>query len=133
MKKLLIAFTVGAMVAGAGVAYWRPRIVTKVETVEKQVVKNNIQTVVRTVERPDGSREIIKTINDTSTRTEDKTSLKEVYKQSDWAVGLSAGTRLTDIDPVYALHVQRRIIGPIFAGAYGRTDGEVGLSVLVTF
>ncbi len=105
---------------------------------------------VTTTERvkPDGSRETItKTVEDTSTkRTTDtdrtdtgttSTTSREtkVVERSSGQVAVSflAGFKFSDPGPRYGLHVQRNILGPITAGAFGFASGEAGVSVGLSF
>lgn len=100
---------------------------------EKIVTKDRIKTVVREVitERPDGTK-----VTERHTTKDEKTKQvakrkESISKQRNWAVGIKYD--LFQPVPVWTAEVQRRIIGDVYVGLYGRTDGIVGASVTVTF
>jgi hypothetical protein len=115
-----------------------------VEIQEKKVFLNKRKTLIVRITRPDGTieerEEIIESnegmldisITDTtdSTKTKEKEVTKE-YKRNDWLVqgmvGLSFKSK--GLNENYGGSVSRRIIGPIYLGAYGFSDRRVGLSV----
>lgn len=114
--------------------YW-PRIETKTVIQRQVVVKKDIRTVTRVVERKDGTKETIIDTVDRSTET--KQSSKEVVAlaKSQWLV---AATAVQDIDsrllkPALGVHVQRRILGPFFAGVMANSRREMGLSIGAEF
>ena len=100
---------------------------------EKIVYKDRTRTVVKEVitVRPDGTK--------VTTRVSDKQEkVDQVAKKSesipvkkDWGVGVKYD--LGAPVPVWTIEVQRRVIGNFYAGAYGRTDGVVGVGVTLLF
>jgi len=124
-----ILFTLVAFVAGGAVAKlaW-PTIRTK--EVQTEVVRNDVRTVVRTVTRPDGSKEIVRETTDKSART--ATSTKTVAAPQ-WVAGLGIGVKPLDLKPVYSGVVLYRVAGPVLLGGYVRTDAELGLQLQVEF
>lgn len=108
---------------------------TKTSTVvqERVVRKNDIRTVIKTVEKPGGVKETTTEIIDNTVLDASKSQKVIQASQAQYVLGLSAGTKLDDYKPVYGVHVGRRVIGPIFATIYGRTDAEFGLSVAIEF
>jgi len=62
-----------------------------------------------------------------------KQLIAQTTKKPQWNLGLSAGSQLREFGLIYGARVERRVLGPVFAGVYGRTDGEFGLSVALEF
>jgi hypothetical protein len=133
MRNLLLTSLLSAAV-GAALAYWLyPRVEVQTEIKERTVVQNDIRTIIRTVERPDGTKETVKEVVDNSTQQMSKDFTAKVAKKPQWILTAGAGSALSPIEVIYSASVARRVIGPIFAGAYGRTDGELGLTVGLEF
>jgi len=121
------------MAVGIGVAaswYFLPKDhIVEEKIVYKDRIKTEIVEIITI--RPDGSKTIERIIH----RDENKevvSKKKEVTPaKKDWAVG--AKYDLFSPVPVWTLEVQRRVIGNIYAGAYGRTDGIAGVSLTLLF
>lgn len=112
---------------GAGIA---KKFAPDIQTVEKEVAKEKI--VERIVERtnPDGSTE--KTTERTEERKDTK-SKTEVALAPQWRVQAAGGVGV-DLQPQYRLGVERRIMGPIWAGAYvAAPRNELGVTLSVEF
>lgn len=113
--KVVAILCVVSMIIGA--------IVTKMySSTEKEEVKDKIVTVIKEHKNSDGS-------SDTETRTvENKkdTTTTNVIPSSWLATGLY------DFKS-YGVQVQRRILGPVWAGGYVKTNGEFGLAVSIEF
>lgn len=133
LKVPLLAFVLGAIISAATVRYYWPRIAVKTEIKQQIVERNNIRTITKVVEKPTGEKETITEVIDNSTKTANSSQNHVQYKNSEWLLGASIGSKVLTIEPIYTLRIDRRIIGPIFAGAYGRTDGELGLSITMEF
>lgn len=121
--------------ASAGLTrYCFPQVQIKNVEVTKEVVKNNIQTVIKTVVLKDGTTETTETINDQSTKLETDKKVLTIAKTNDWMFDVGARVKLDDRELIlYDLQVQRRILGPFFLGAKLSTDKSVGLSVGMEF
>lgn len=102
-----------------------------VETEVERVVKD-VQTVIKVVTRPDGSREEVTTIVDKSKQSTDKTSTKIIAKNG-WHISASGSRTFTDSSMIYTLQVERRIIGDVFLGASVNSEKQVGLVVGLEF
>jgi hypothetical protein len=112
---------------GFGVA--RYTLPVKTITVTKEVVKEkkDVVTVTKRVKLPDGT-------TTTERRTEDRT-IRDTKKGSSTAVEnekaqwkASALLDLTRVDN-YGVSVEKRLVGPVFVGAWGLQSGQVGLSL----
>lgn len=114
------------------------------KTVEKEKIEVDHNTVTETHEekKPDGTivtdttvkdLDVDKTqITDTSTTKETITNSKPQWRVQG-LIGLSPSTVLA---PTYGLGIERRIVGPISAGAWGTTNpnnNTVGISLSVEF
>lgn len=126
LKLVLISLLVGA---AAGV-YVTKRYMPEVQTVEKEVAKEKI--VERIVERtnPDGSKE--KTTERTETRREEKAKSEAPQALAQWRAGAALGID-KDMQRQYQVTVERRLIGPVWAGAYGHSRGEAGVILSIEF
>jgi hypothetical protein len=121
---------IGLLLGGVGVYHYKPRTVTKTEVVTQQVVQNHIVTVVKTVIAPNGLKTETETITDNTVHTEKEDEVK--IKEPLWHVSAGVQTGLQFI-PSYSLQVERRIVGPLFIGARGATDGVVGFTLGLEF
>lgn len=96
--------------------------------VEKTVVKRDVQTVIKEVVRPDGTKETTTVVTDkTKESSAASTTIKQMQK--DWLLG--AYYRIND--PTYALNLQRRIIGPVFLGAHVDLKGDIYVGASIEF
>lgn len=132
--KIVVILVVAVAAVSAGLTrYYFPQVQYKDVEVVKEVVRTDIHTVTKTIERPDGTKETI--IDSTDKTVKHETSSKEVTiaAKNQWMFDVGARTKLTDMVIVYDLEVQRRIIGPFFLGAKVGTDSSVGLSVGMEF
>lgn len=105
---------------------------TKIE--EREVVKKDVQTVIKEVVKPDGTKETTTTIVDHSKESSKKTLEQVIAKKNDWFVAAGVEARLNNLnEPSYKIEVNRRILGDIFVGATANTQGTLGLQVGFTF
>lgn len=124
---------VAALAVSATKRLW-PTIDTKLTIQEKEVIKKDIQTVIKEVVKPDGTKETVTTIVDRSKESSKKTLEQIVTKKNDWFVAAGAEAKLNELNtPSYKVEVNRRIIGDIFVGATANTQGTVGLQIGFTF
>lgn len=117
--------------------YFTPqKVVTKtvIETKTVTVVQRDTQTTV--TEKPDGTKTTVivdKSIDTThQDQTIDKTKTVENNKP-DWHVGLQLAPKNPQYEYFYGVQVERRILGPVFVGAFGDTDRTLGLVVGLEF
>lgn len=128
--KSLIFPTLAATIAGLLVHYYLPRIETKVVTKTETIVQNNVRTITKIIERPDGSKETVIDSVDKSTvdKTKSKTSTK--FAQKNWHI---SGSILTNFKaknvPEYQIEAQKRILGPFYIGALLSSEQKVGLVI----
>jgi len=146
MNKYLMMVLGAVALAGLGYSFGRyvqpaqVQIKTQVQIKEVEVARKNVVTVTHEEKKPDGTMIIDTRIEDKSTETT-KTDTKEKTTETitnlkpQWKVQGLAGISLDKsfVGEVYGVGVERRIIGPIFVGVYGKTSKEVGLSLSVEF
>lgn len=136
-KAILLASFVLLAVGFLGGRYLAPpKEITKVEVEEREVIRKDIQTVIKEVVRPDGTKETTTTTTDNSTEKKDRKFESVVQKQAEKQWLISAGaTRasLTDQQTTYQLMLQRRVLGPAFAGLSVSTDKQLGLILSAEF
>lgn len=130
---MLYSGLVGLIVGAALVWYFMPAAATKASSQQTTNTKYEIITQEKIVQKPGGVVEIVRTITDTSVKTEKASSSVVSINRKDYLLQISAGSQLRKLEPVYAVYASRRIIGSIFAGAYGRTDGEFGAILSLEF
>lgn len=92
---------------------------------DKTVKTEKKRTVTRIIERRDGTKETTVISDESKTDTSIKT------KPKNWSVGV--GQSLTEKTPIYIVNVNKRILGDLSLGAYGRTDGELGVMIIYSF
>ena len=111
-----------AVASAAATRYLWPSIELRVET--KEVVKNNVVTVIKTVKAPNGGETTTTTIIDKTVKKD--TSLTLVSAKPQWRIGGGLDTY-----GYYYGHVDRRILGPAFVsfGADSRDALRVGVSI----
>jgi hypothetical protein len=107
---------------------------TEVKEVEKEVVRTDVVTVVKTVERPDGTKETTATTTDKSVAKKDSsiTSVTAVAKP-DWHISISSSRSLSNVELIYGLQIERRILGPFSLGIRADTEKQIGLVIGMEF
>ena len=128
--KLGIITAVCALSFYGGYKYADYVIESSTKTVVKERVKFRERVVTVIKERPDGTKET--TITENRSRDEKKKAKQEVIqRRSDWH--LAASYSVLGKNAIYTLSVQRRVLGNVFMGVYGRTDNEFGVSLGIEF
>lgn len=100
---------------------------------EKIVTRDRTRTIIKEVitENPDGTK-VTERTTDKKEKSDTKVAKKEsIPVKKNWSVGVKYD--LFSDKPVWTAEVQRRILGDIYAGAYGRTDGIIGVGVTILF
>ena len=121
-------------VTSAGVThFYFPQIQTKTVETTRDVVRTDIQTVVHTVQAPNGQIDTTTTIIDHTQKVETSSKTEVKILPKDWLVSGYAGSSIHLEPIVYGAQVQRRILGPLFLGVQGNTKGEVGLTLGMEF
>lgn len=97
----------------------------------KYVVDENIKEVI--TERPDGTKVTERETVRREQGESDKTSVTKPVSDK-WRVAVMGSFEADkEADSVYTLSVQRRLLPNLYAGFYGRTDEEVGISIGFSF
>lgn len=115
--------------------YYFPNIQTKVVETTKEVIKNDIQTVTRTVTLPNGATDTTTTTTDHSQRIQQDTKQTLVAKSSTINVSALVANDFSRglISPTYGVSISKEIVGPITVGLFGLTNSTVGLSLGINF
>lgn len=136
-KAILLASFILLFVGFLGGRYLAPpKEITKIEVEEREVVRKDIQTIIKEVVRPDGTKETTTTTTDNSVEKKDRKSETLVQKQAEKQWLISAGASrasFTQQDTLYQVMAQRRVLGPVFAGVSVSTDKQVGLVLTAEF
>lgn len=140
MNKILVAV---ALVLGIAVGRWLTpvKIETKTVEVEKKVVDTDKKKETKVVEKvnPDGSKETVTTINETTERKSQKdTSLNsttsKIYGGSKMTLSALGGLSLSGTPSmIYGASVTKPVLGPITAGAFFLTNSTIGVSLGLEF
>ncbi len=136
LKSTLILALIVTIVSAGLTRYLFPRIETQTVDVVHEVIKKDIRTITKIVEKPDGTKET--TIDETDKSTDKKTEkhTETTYQNKDWQVAGTAETDYTQLQEVkldYGVHIQRRILGPFYLGALINTNKQVGVSLGLEF
>ena len=140
-KYKVIAGTAVVLVSFAFGRYSAPKIAdstTKTET-QKDVQKDTDTHKITTVtETPDGKK-VTTITEDTTTKSNSQTDTKKdqtITAPKSSVINISA---LAGLDtgrgfvPTYGISASKELIGPIAVGAFGLTNGTIGISVGVNF
>ncbi|MBK9292815.1 MAG: hypothetical protein IPM52_14500 [Bacteroidetes bacterium] len=132
-QALLIVALVAAAVAGT--RYLWPRVEYRQTVVERETIKKDVRTIIKHVERKDGSKETVTTIVDNSKESSNRTETIVKAAQAQWLLSpllkIDAKQGLTE--PVYGLMVQRRVLGPGWLGVAATTDKQIMATIGLEF
>lgn len=112
---------------------------TKVDTSlqTQQQVDKNTHTVTVEVKEPSGEVKRTTTTDTTTVATkETESKIKtEVVppKRSTLNVSLLGGYYFPDFLPVYGISISKEVLGPVTVGAFGLSNGTIGVSVGLDF
>lgn len=99
-------------------------------TVQNETVnKADVETVIKEVVHADGTKSI-------ETVIKDKSVSKQVQQQRapDWMIGISQFSKFDGSDGRnYLFQVNRRVIGPVWLGAFATSSKLFGISAIVEF
>jgi len=143
-------FTAPSKVVEKEHVVYQDKIVEKKVYVKDKTTKKNTVTIKLTTIHPDGTKTVeVKTYDKDvielaqnssdakdSSNSLDKTTEKTVeYKKTDTILSLGVKTNLTDLTSglSYGLNVQKRMLGPIYMGGFGFTDGSAGATIGIGF
>jgi dsRNA-specific ribonuclease len=133
MKSLAGIILVVAALSAAVTKFYFPSIEEKTQTVEKEVVKNNIVTVVKEVTRPDGTKEVItETVDKSTTKSSSKDTVVKYDVTSKYIFGGGVISNFKD-KPEYEVSAGMRVFGPVFGQIKYQTNGYVGANLLIEF
>jgi hypothetical protein len=133
----MIKYIAISLAVGAALGFWicrtyTPRIETKVETKEVEVVRNNVVT--KTVEVvKDGVKTVETVVIDKTVHTDTKATVfssKEV-KDKAWRVGLLTNSFTINNDAIYTASVEYRLLGPL--SVMGQLNNKSQASIGVSF
>jgi hypothetical protein len=128
LKIGVMSLAIGAVIGFFICRQYSPRIETVDKVVEKEVVRNNVVTVTRTVTVPNGQTETTTTITDRSVKAESKTdeSRNTEVLVKDWRIGVYSDSK--DLNRIEA-SLDRRILGSLSLGVLAGADSiKVGLT-----
>lgn len=134
-KIILCLCLISAVVSAAATRYYFPQIKSQTVTVEKEVIRDNVVTVVHTVTKPDGTTDSTITTTDKTEKTiRDSSSQTVAVIPPNWLVGGGVGfSNLSFAQPVYNFQANRRVLGPIFVGGGLTLKGDFDIHLLVEF
>jgi hypothetical protein len=112
---------------------WWPNIQTKTVEVAKEVVHNDVRTIIKTVKLPSGETQTTTETIDHTQRTDTSSKTAQQTSQPNWLAGVSIATDFQHLQPLYGITVDRRLLGPLFVGATLNTAHEVGINLKLEF
>lgn len=133
--KYLAGIVVISMIIGGAITakFVSSREVVKTQTIDRVVVQDHVVTVVKEIDRPDGTKEITTTADQVTNKTDNSIKSAEDLKPPElknWMVSGGIGLDFDGtVDKVYDVNINRRILGPIFVGAWANTKSQAGLNV----
>lgn len=132
-KNIAILVLVVAALSAAVTRYYFPQVSTKVEVQEKEVIKKDIKTIIKEIVRPDGTKETVTEVVDHSKESKESKTSITTFKPKDWVIAATAETKDLRQQFAYGIHIQRRILGPVFVGITANTEKQFGASVGLEF
>jgi len=131
--KIYIWTALGFTALGALVCwYFFPRYQTQIQTKTQVVTEYKNRIVEKIIERPDGSKETERITDQIGSQVSKETTQMQISKP-DWMLSAIVSSNIVQFEPVYELGISRRVIGPVFAGVYVRTNKEAGIGLSLEF
>jgi len=124
---------VAVLLSALATFYFTNNQKTKIETVEKEVIKNNIVTVTREVVNKDGSKTIETVVTDKTQLNATKKETKVMAVVPNYLLNGSYGKDLNNNKDIYSLSIQKRVLPSVLAGVSINTEKQIGLVVGVEF
>lgn len=130
--KLYIALAVALIIGAYELGVKSVDISTsKVDTVSQ----DHTQKTIVTIKKPDGSSTTTETVDSRSTTKTDAITQTPTSTKQKTNISVLVGNDFSksDLKPLYGIAVNRELLGPITVGAFGLTNGTIGLSIGVNF
>lgn len=125
---LVILAVIGLVLSHGTAYYYGYKKPPQVEIKQVETVKRDVVTVVKEIERPDGTKEKETTIVDKSKESsKTNTSIKKVELQ--YLVGLSYNFS----NQSYKIDASRRLFGPVFGTVEASSNGNLFIGVKYEF
>lgn len=128
-----ILLLVGTFLGGYKLAENRYSVSTTTKTEAKET--NHTKTVITTVKKPDGTVTTVEQIDSqTKSKVDTIAKISDARKQLT-NISLLVGNDFSKsgIIPLYGLSVSRELLGPVTVGAFGLTNGTLGVSIGINF
>ena len=138
MQKYLVVLVIIAVSYAVGRYTTPEKVITEIKTIEVEKIVTKVERKkIYIKDKPDGSRDtviVVDTNTDETVRSDETSRVKEVIKKSNTLnVSALAGMDITSGAPAFGLSAQKNVLGPITLGAWGLNNGNVGVSVGVSF
>jgi hypothetical protein len=140
--EILILIVVLSLLIGAGSSYYfsPTKVVTKFVTQVqiKDVIHTNVVTVTKTIKQPNGAVETDTTKTDLSITNDQSQTVAEsdksvTRKESDWKASVQFSSSSTLPEYLYGASIDRKLLGPIYIGAFGNASRVFGAEVGISF
>lgn len=128
-KKKAIVSSLFLILVGVGIGrYLLPNNVVTDEAKSERTDKEVVKTV-HEVTRPDGTKEKYTETKETTKKQLDSDKRVEItVSKPNYMASVMVGKNI-HLETTYAIKVDRRVLGNIFAGAYVSTNKDIGVSV----
>lgn len=133
IKTTALLCLISAIISATMTKYYIPTVQTKIVETTKEVVKNDVQTVVKTVTQPNGAVESTTTITDHTLRTDIDHKVDVVSASKNWLASISYSIDVHTDKPMYGVDIKYRLVGPVFIGGMIDTGGQPRATLGVEF
>lgn len=132
-KVILVVLTLVLAFAGGRYSVQQPN--TSATTDTKIDKDTHTKKTVVIIKEPDGKETTTTVVErDTKTKTDTNTSNTTTQvKRNTLSVAALAGIEVNDKQMVYGASVSKEVLGPVTVGAWGLTNGTVGVSLGINF
>jgi len=132
LSKIKYYMIVAIVALIAGYTLKQPEVKIETKTVTQFQERENVRTIIK--ERPDGTKETVIIAKRDTLVKQKRSQIETRAIPKKWLVGASVGSSLDALPkPTYTISLQYKVLPGLFAGLYGRTDGEIGLGLSYSF
>lgn len=132
-KYTILSYLAVAVVTSLATRFYFPSIQTKTVETTKEVVRNDVQTVIKTVTQPSGAVESTTTITDHTLKTDIDHKVDIIAISKNWLASVSYSIDVHTDKPMYGVDVKYRLVGPVFIGGMIDTGGQPRATLGVEF
>lgn len=135
LRIALAACLIVAVLSAVLTRHYFPQIQTKTVTVDKEVIRNDIQTVVHSIKEPNGDVDTTTTTTDHSIKIDVDKSTAETLQKPTMNISAIMANDVSHslLVPTYGISISKQVLGPFTIGLFGLTNGTGGVSLGINF